>query len=277
MVASSEDCKALVVVNEEGLAAVCDFQRRLWRPIHLSSIEEVCFLSNKFLILRTGESGKLHLISLAQAELHATTIPLQANLDFFACSSDGSLIAQVGEGLHVFAFTALPSQRQIHFTNAFTCRLPEDERLVQAATQSGLLYLLNSKGLLSILTMNTGELTAQLPGISSFLCFGDFLLVKQGTWHLYWNSRLFDLSTTADAIYPQLPGIVAIASETPNFSLSASLNSTFLLPKLFHFTAQLRLLERSKEDELVLEYLLIECLEEAELLRQLDEFFCGSL
>jgi hypothetical protein len=241
-------------------------------------VEEGRFLNSKFLILKKN-GACLHLISLNQVELHAAAIPLQADLDFFDCSADGSLIVQVGEGLHVFTLTALPSQRQIHFTNSFTCRLPDDEQLKQAANQSDLLYLLNRRGVLNILTVNAGELVAQFAGITAFLCFDDFVLVKLATWHLYWNMRLFDLEIGADAaIYPQLPGILAISSDCPSFSLSAnSLNTTFLLPKLFHLTGQLRLLEKSRDFELVLEYLLLECLQEAELLRQFDEFFAGNL
>ncbi len=280
MVSSSEDCKSLVVLNEDGQAAVCDFTRRLWRPVQLTCVKEVRFLNSQFLILCTSDTKKLYLISLTQTELFSTSIPLEAEgLNFFACSSDGNLIVQVGDGVHVFAFTALPSQRQIHFTNSFTCRLQENEQLEQAATQSGFLYLLNPAGIFSVISLNTGKLVAQFKNISTFLCFDEFVLVKKGanSWCLYWNSRLFDLTSRADAIYPQLPGIVAISTNSRSFSLSSCLNSTFLLPKMFRFTGQLRLLERSKQNELVLEYLVLECLSEPELLRQMDEFFVGSL
>lgn len=260
------------MLNEAGLAAVCDFKRRLWRPVRAScSIEEIRFLKSDFLIFKSQDDGKLYLIALSQPELYATAIPLQAPLDFYACSSDGSLIVQATGGVHVFSFTFLPSNRQIHFTNSFSCRF--DEGLVQAAVHGGLLYLLAEDCKLSIIAMNTGDLTAQLKNISCFLCFDGFVLVKQGTWHLYWNSRLFNLDSSARSIYPQIPGIVAIGADLTSFSLSTPVDRKFLLPALFRLTGQLRLLERCAQDELVLEYLLLECRDEPELLRQVNEFF----
>lgn len=278
----------LAVLNESGMAAVCDFTRRLWRPIHASSICQMAFLNNEFVIFSTKENNNnnscsMYLISLSQPELYATPIPLQTALTFFACSGDGSLIVQQDEAVHAFSFTSRPSSRQIHFACTFSYSFTG--KLKQAAVCNEHLYLLEDScaAKLTIVAMSTGMITGQLTDVSCFLCVDDFLLVKKATtatWYLYWNSELLDLCCTADAIYTHLPGIVAITLSAPNFSLSAPISSSFLLPRMFRLTGQFRLLEKGGGigggDVLILEYLVLECREEPELLRKLDEFFARN-
>ena len=263
------------------MTAICDFSRRVWRQIPINFVKFIKFLGDDFMVISDGTSG-LFLIATETLELRPALIPIQGAIEdirFVDTFGGSQLIVQLASALHAFQFTVNDSNKQIHFSIILSVNW--ELELKQAALLNDRL-LMQTENQLQILAGN--RVISCFDSSQFIIVAGEFICIFNETkrsWSLIWENREFLLEVEAfHGVYSQLAGFVALSLPSSSFSLTNEPpSSSFLLSKLYHLTGQMRLLDTIQSTPLhgiCLEYLILECADEPELLRAMDDYFAES-